>query len=153
MGFYVHVYALLARRTRTHPTKKNLLSFESQKVSLFYSNLVIYWMWTQSYMKLIMWHIKLTFIKFYINYLDMCTYTLLFFFFCETFAEKTQSKCGQWKCSKHGFQLCEQLLLHILWEMCFIKQKMHWRPQQQQASSKICEVTRKYTSTQVLLHR
>jgi hypothetical protein len=32
-------------------------------------------------MKLMMWHIKLTFIKFYINYLDMCTYTLLFFFF------------------------------------------------------------------------
>jgi hypothetical protein len=78
---------------------------------------------------------------------------IVVFFFCETFAEKTQSKCGQWKCSKHGLQLCEQLLLHILWEMCFIKQKRHWRPQQQQASSKICEVTRKYTSTQALLHR
>lgn len=34
MGFYVHVYALLARRTRTHPTEKNLLSFESQKKRL-----------------------------------------------------------------------------------------------------------------------
>ncbi len=43
-------------------------------------------------MKLRMWHIKLTFAKFYINYLDMCTYTLLFIFFCETLAEKTQDR-------------------------------------------------------------
>jgi hypothetical protein len=41
-------------------------------------------------MKLIMWHIKLTFAKLYINYLDMCTYTLLFFFFVKHLAEKTQ---------------------------------------------------------------
>jgi hypothetical protein len=25
--------------------------------------------------------------------------------------------------------------------MCFMKQKMHWKPQQQQASLKICEIT------------
>ncbi len=74
-------------------------------------------------------------------------------FLCETLAEKTQSKCEWWKCWKHGFQLCEQLLLHILREMCFIKQKIDWRPQQQQASSKISEVTKKYTSTQTFLHR
>jgi hypothetical protein len=39
-----------------------------------------------------MWHIKLTFAKFYINYLDMCIYTLLFIFLGETLAEKTQDK-------------------------------------------------------------
>jgi hypothetical protein len=42
VGFHVHVYALLARRIRTHPTEKNLLSIESQKVNLFYLNIVIY---------------------------------------------------------------------------------------------------------------
>ncbi len=82
-----------------------------------------------------------------------CVLTHCCSFFCETLAEKTQSKCEWWKCWKHGFELCKQLLLHILREMCFIKQKMHWRSQQQQASSKICEVTGKYTSTQTLLHR
>jgi hypothetical protein len=79
-------------------------------------------------MKLIMWHIKLTFAKFYINYLDICTYTLVFIFFYETLAKKTQDKFEWWKRWKHGFEMCEQLLLHILWEMCFVKQKMHWRP-------------------------
>ncbi len=74
-------------------------------------------------------------------------------FFCEALTKKTQDKYEWWKCCKHGFDMCEQLLLHILREMCFIKQKMHWKPQQQQASSKICEVTGKYTSIQTLLHR
>jgi hypothetical protein len=40
----MHVHALLTRRTRTHPIQKNLLSNKSQKVSLFYSNIVIYLM-------------------------------------------------------------------------------------------------------------
>jgi len=51
--------------------------------------------------------------------------------FCEALVEKIQNKYEWWKCYKHGFEMCKQLLLHILWEMCIMKQKMHWKPQQQ----------------------
>jgi len=39
-----------------------------------------------------MWHKKLTFAKFHINYLDLCIYTLLFIVFCEALIENTQEK-------------------------------------------------------------
>jgi hypothetical protein len=65
-------------------------------------------------------------------------------FYCEALTIKTLDKYEWWKCCKHGFEMCKQLLLHILCEMCFIKQKMHCRPQKQHVSSKI---TKKYTFT------
>ncbi len=82
---------------------------------------------------------------------SMYLHIIVYCFFCEVITKKTQNKYEWWKCCKHGFKMCKQLLVHMLWEMHFVKQKMHWKPQQQQDSLEICEVTRKYTFTQTLL--